>query len=135
MGQPLRVLQAYVDFVVEVPVSARGADLKRLIILKQEALVLPTIPLKHMLVFVHELGGATYSPLIGREVLGERGLAEYGIEAGLEFDVTVCQNQTSTGARQVAKLLLVDARPGGMLPEQIAFIDECRSKEAPCYVQ
>jgi len=133
IGQEKRVLQAYVDFVVEAPATARGLDLKRLIRLKQEALLLPTTPLPFMLLFLHELGGASYSPFIGRELLAERGIREYGIEAGLTYDVTVWQNQTSTGARQVATLLLVDARPGGMLPEQIAFIDDCREKESPCY--
>jgi len=60
-------------------------------------------------------------------------VSEYGIEAGLEYDVTVWQNQTTTGARQVALILLVDGRPGGMLPEQMALVDECRAKEQPCY--
>ena len=66
------MLNAYshVLLVLQLPVTSRGLDLKRLIIQKQEALMLPTIPLKFMLLFVHELGGRSCSPFIGREVRG-----------------------------------------------------------------
>ena len=60
-------------------------------------------------------------------------MGEYGIEAGLEYDVNVWQKQALLEARQVAVLLLVDGTPGRILPEQMAFVDECRAKETPCY--
>jgi len=70
---------------------------------------------------------------IGRELLDARAVGEYGIEEGLSYDVTAWQNQTSLGAQVVASLLLVDSRPGKMLPEQNLYADECREKEVPCY--
>jgi len=65
--------------------------------------------------------------------LDGRKISEYGIEEGLSYDVTAWQNQTKVAAGTVAVLLLVDSKPGMMLPEQTEYIDDCRAREAPCY--
>lgn len=67
------------------------------------------------------------------QILNGRRLEEYGIEEGLSYDVTAWQNQSKVAAGTVAVLLLADSKPGMMLPEQTEYIDDCRSREAPCY--
>ena len=68
VGLEKRILEAYVDFIVEVPVTAKGKYVKQAIIRKQEALVLPTMPDLFMRLFIHELGGRQVSQFVGREV-------------------------------------------------------------------
>mmetsp|Transcript_21582 Transcript_21582/g.25522 ORF Transcript_21582/g.25522 Transcript_21582/m.25522 type:complete len:167 (-) Transcript_21582:46-546(-) len=68
MGELPRVVEAYADFNVEVPANARGLDLKRAVMKKQETLTLAVTPLDFLRIFVHELSGRSHSPSIGREV-------------------------------------------------------------------
>jgi hypothetical protein len=58
---------------------------------------------------------------------------EYGILEGQAYDVAEWQTQRRVSCRQDATLLLVDARPGVLLPDQIAYANECFVSETPCY--
>ena len=133
VGEEKRILDAYVDFIVEVPGGAKGRALKSAIASKQRALVLPTIEPEFLRLFLHQIGGRATSPHIGKEILNERGVDEYGIEEGLAYDVNAFVMQDLVAARAAAIVLMVDARPGKMLPEQIQYVNECRGKESACY--
>lgn len=135
IGEDKRSTEAFADFFVEVDSTCRGLVLKQTITRKQEFLGLPTIPLPFLRLFLHELAGRSFSPFIGREIIDGRKLDEYGITVGQNYDVTAWQNQSVVGTRTGAVVLLVDARPGRMLPEQAMYLDDCRAKETPCYTR
>jgi len=65
--------------------------------------------------------------------LDKRGIDEYDISEGQAYDVVVWQTQQRVSGRYDATLLMVDARPGVLLPQQIAYVNECRTSETPCY--
>jgi len=135
IGEDKRTTQAYADFFVEVASSCRGMELKETIVRKQEALGLQTIPGPFLRIFLHELSGRSFSGFIGREIIDGRKIDEYDVTEGQNYDVTAWQNQSVVGSRYGAVVLLVDARPGRMLPEQSVYLDDCRAKESPCYTR
>jgi acetolactate synthase regulatory subunit len=67
------------------------------------------------------------------QIVDQRTIEDYGICERQSYDVVAFQSQAMLESQTAAVVLFVDARPGIILVEQIAHIDDCRKKETPCY--